>query len=107
MFGLVLGIALLRGDPAREGLAVVVKDLPLKARHSAFDFDPMPVTLLAIASSLMLVKDNTGRVKRPSQRPPVNPVHEIGPISRYLIARLDARNLRDKVVGQFVVGVER
>src|SRR6185437_10726127 len=64
---LVARVALLRCEPARQRLAVVVVDDALQRKHRAIDDDAMAVAFLPIAGLLASVENRAGGIQRSAQ----------------------------------------
>src|SRR5438552_304797 len=76
MLRLLGGVSPLRGEPARERLAVLVKDHAAKWDYLAIDHHPMAMALVLIAGFVLPVEHGARWIKRAAQRPTVNAINE-------------------------------
>ena len=106
MLRLLAGVTLLRGEPARERLAIVVKDHSGERLDLASNHDPMAVALVSIGGLILSIEHGARWIESAAQRPAADAVNET---RRYPLVAASGRKplqLRYELVAQFIVGVQ-
>src|SRR5712691_3416969 len=97
---LLTGVAVLRGEPARQRLAVVVIDDAVERAHLSPHHDPVTMAFLA-------VEHGAWRIERAAQSSPVHAIDEARAIAGGRPRRLEQAELVDERVAELVIRIER
>ena len=106
MVGFHFRVALLRGQPPRQRLAVIVVYHAVQVAHFAVQGEPVSVALVSVARAPHAVQYDPRRIYRSTQRPAVDPIDERSAKARGCL-RLEFGEFAHEVIAQFIIRIER
>src|SRR5262249_45771140 len=100
-------IALLRLEPSRERLAIVVIDHAAQRTHVSRYGHPVPMAFIRVARVLDAIKNDSRRIKRSPQWSPMDAVDERRAITGHFLHLAQVRQLLNQAIAHFVISVKR